>query len=62
MEVTPLELLEAELAKWQKALDKSKKTFDEGGIRLVDHETHKANLEPKIAKYKYAIRILETYM
>jgi hypothetical protein len=61
-ELTPLELLEHELHKWQKALKKSKEAFDEGEIDQLTHETHVGNLEPKIQEFKLAIRVLNSYL
>ena len=58
----PLEILKAELSKWEKAKKKSIESFMEGGIDLKTHEEHIKNLEPKISTFKYAIRVLETYM
>jgi hypothetical protein len=60
--MTPLELLEKELLKYEKALEKSIKAHDEGKIDIGIHEDHVRNLEPKISAYRLAIRILVTYM
>ena len=59
--MTPSELLQQELDKYKKALEKSKKAFIEGKITLCEHETHVSNLEPKINSYVNALRILRFY-
>jgi GTPase involved in cell partitioning and DNA repair len=62
MNMLPLELLEHELRTYKKALIKSKEAFIKGKITLCVHAEHIENLEPKIAAYKYAIRVLITYL
>ena len=57
----PLELLKAELEKWEKAYRKSEEFYKKEMITLEEHETHKKNLEPKIRAYKYAINMIETF-
>lgn len=57
----PSELLQQELNVYKKALEKSKKKFAEGIISEELHNTHVSNLEPKIACYVNALRILRFY-
>jgi hypothetical protein len=59
---TPVELLKEKLTEYEKALQKSFIAFREGGINLQLHETHKANLEPMIFKYKQAITCLNQWL
>jgi len=60
--MTPLELLQAELDKWKKALEKLEVAFKNDQIPESVYKERKANLEPKISAYKYAINVLITYM
>lgn len=60
--MTPQELLQKELNVYKRALELSNKKFAEGIINAKLHETHVSNLEPKIAKYIQALRILRFYM
>jgi hypothetical protein len=58
---TPEELLQSKLDELEKALRKSKQFLEEGEIDEEIHQMHKNNLEPKISRYKAAIRIINTY-
>ena len=60
--MTPLELLEAELNKWKRALEKLEEMFKNNNIVKSTYDERKANLLPKISTYKYAINVLVTYM
>ena len=57
--MTASELLQQELNVYKRALEKSKKKFAEGIISEELHKTHVSNLEPKIAHYTDALRILQ---
>lgn len=59
--MTPLELLEQELEKYESALSKSTNALLDGKINYNKHEEHRINLKPKIAKYRAAIQVLITY-
>ena len=59
--MTPSDLLQHELNVYKRALEKSKKKFEEGKIDAKLHETHVGNLEPKISHYTNALRILRFY-
>jgi hypothetical protein len=54
----PIELLEEQLFKYEKALKKSEDSFKEGSITPELHRIHRTNVEPKIKEFKHAIRIL----
>lgn len=56
--MTPIETLTECLIEFEKALQKSLKSYQEGKISKELHEVHKKNLEPKILQYKKAIQIL----
>ena len=60
--MNPIQLIQQELNVYKKALKLSNEKFVEGKINAKLHETHISNLEPKIAKYTEALRILQTYM
>jgi hypothetical protein len=60
--MTPLELLEKQLQGFLKNIQKSKEALSKGLISPELHEKHKANNELKIKEFKYAIRVLTTYM
>lgn len=60
--MTPLELLQAELDKWQRALDHLKESFSKDEIPTNVYLLRFKNLEEKISSYKYAIQVLTTYM
>jgi len=62
MITTPLELLKQTLADLEKAKSKSVTSFKDGLIDSELHETHIDNLTPMISSYRYAIRVLETYL
>ena len=59
---TPLELLKQTLKELEKARGKSLISFKDGLIDSELHETHVNNLTPMISSYRYAIRVLETYL
>lgn len=54
----PIELLQSKLDELVQAKDKSRLTFEEGRIKLSEHETHMENLTPKIESYRFAIKHL----
>jgi hypothetical protein len=58
----PIELIQKELDVYKKALKLSNAKFAEGKIDAKLHETHISNLEPKIATFTQALRILRFYM
>lgn len=62
MTLTPLETLQAELGKYEDALRKSKRMLKEGKIDESLHNKHKTNLNELIKDFRYAIRVLTTYM
>lgn len=57
--ITPLELLESELAKWVKAKRKSTESYNANQIPWKLHEEHVKNLDPKIKIYTEAVEILK---
>ena len=56
--MTPLEVLQEQLNKYERALEKSKESLSKGDITPQLHQIHKTNNEPKIREFKLAIRIL----
>jgi hypothetical protein len=60
--MTPLELLQKELNKYERALEKSKESHEKGKIDVGLHLSHARNLEPKIKEFRLAIRVLTTYL
>ena len=56
--MTPIELLQAELAKWQSALTHLEQAFKDDLIPENVYHERKNNLKPKISTYKRAIAIL----
>jgi len=58
----PIDLLTAELRKYQSALQHSFESYKKGGIIKEVHEKHKANCEAWIFQYKQAIDILKMWM
>ena len=58
---TPKQLLQSKLDELEKALKKSKLFLDRGDIDLKTHQMHKNNLQPKISKYREAIRLINDY-
>jgi hypothetical protein len=60
--MTPKELLNEQLRRYEKALHKSFESFKVGQITKELHETHKGNLEPKIFQYKQTIQVLDTWL
>lgn len=59
--MNPLELLQLELDKYQRALQKSKDSFALDLIPKIVHKEHVTNLEPKIQEYKDAIHCLKIF-
>jgi malonyl CoA-acyl carrier protein transacylase len=59
--IEPLDILKAELEKYEKALRKSKESFIKKQISRDFHEIHMENLPPKIEKFKHAIRTLQIF-
>ena len=57
----PIELLQQELDKYNKALSKSNRSFYIGEITKEAHEIHLQNLTPIISNYKFAIILLKQY-
>ena len=51
----PIELLEKELNDLKRSLEKSNELYNNGSIDTDLHETHLANLHPKIFEYEEAI-------
>ena len=60
--LTPIELIKDRLNEYQKALQKSFKSYQENHITKLVHDEHKKNLEPKIFQYKQAVNILENWI
>jgi len=60
--MTPIMLLEAELDKWKRALEKLEEMFKTDLIPENVYNERKENLKPKISKYTEALRILTFYM
>jgi len=58
----PIELLKQQLFDYEKALHKSKLSFDKKLIDLETYKTKKKNLTPTIFEYKQAIQILENWI
>jgi hypothetical protein len=59
--MSPVEIFQQELNVYKKALKLSNEKFAKGIIDAKLHDTHVSNLEPKIAKYTQALRILRFY-
>lgn len=55
----PVELLQEKINELIDAKAKSIVAFAMGKIGILEHEKHLTNLEPKIAEYRLAIRILK---
>jgi len=62
MIMLPIDLLQKELDVYKKALELSNKKFADGKISSKLHDTHVENLQPRIAKYTEALRVLTFYM
>jgi hypothetical protein len=60
--MTPQEILQAELDKYKKALEKLEDAFKLDLIPESIYNERKANLIPKISTFKYAINVLISYM
>jgi hypothetical protein len=58
--MTPIEVLEEELHKYERNITVSADALKVGLITPELHETHKTNNEPKIKEFKRAIAILKT--
>jgi hypothetical protein len=56
---TPFQLIQDELNLLLKALDLSKKHFQEGKIDEKLHKIHVTNLEPKIKEFSNALKKLQ---
>ena len=56
--MTPLELLQAELHKWEIALSNLEQSFADNLIPENVYHERKDNLKPKISAYKRVIAIL----
>jgi hypothetical protein len=59
--MTPIELLEAELQKWEHALEKLEEFLLRDKIPISIYNERKNNILPRISKYKQAIAILISY-
>ena len=59
MATTPIELLQEELDKWEKAYSKLNQAFMDDLIPENIYQERQNNLKPKIAEYKRAIAILK---
>lgn len=57
--MTPIEILQEHLYKYEHALEKSEKAFKAGQITPALHRIHKINNEPKIKEFRIAIAILK---
>lgn len=57
--MTPKECLQKQLDVWKSALAHSHKSFQIGTLSEVQHKQHVSNLEPKIALYTQAIKVLQ---
>lgn len=60
--MTPTEHLQKELDVYKKALLLSKQKFADEKINAELHAIHVSNLEPKIAMFTKALKILRLYM
>lgn len=60
--MSPIQLLQQELDVYKKALLLAKRKFADGIIDAKQHDIYVSNLEPKIAKYTKALKILRIYM
>jgi hypothetical protein len=56
--MTPVEVLQEQLDKFEKNIKKSEESLAKGDITPELHRIHRTNNEPKIKEFKYAIRIL----
>lgn len=57
-----INMLENELDLLNRALEKSKESYDKGDIDLTTHTCHKINLSRQIPEYHKAINILKKYV
>ena len=57
--MTPIEVLQEQLYKYEKALRKSEESFRAGQITPELHRIHRIRNEPQIKKFKRAIAILK---
>ena len=60
--MTPLEVLQVELDKYQRALNHLELSFLKNDIPKSVYDKRKQNLELKIQEYVYAIKILEYFI
>jgi hypothetical protein len=56
--MTPIEILQEQLYKYEKALKKSEEALQKGQITPELHRIHRINNEPNISEFKRAIAIL----
>jgi hypothetical protein len=57
--MTPIEILQEQLYKYEKALQKSEESLRNGQITPELHHIHRTTNEPQIKKFKRAITILK---
>jgi hypothetical protein len=57
--MTPIEVLQEQLYKYEKALKKSEESLKAGQITPELHRIHRTNNEPEIKKFRRAIAILK---
>ena len=57
----PIELLQTELVRLERAREGSFQQVGEGKINNELHEQHMENLTPLIEEYKYVIRVIKQY-
>jgi hypothetical protein len=58
--MTPIEVLQEQLHKYEQALKKSEVAFKAGHITPELHRIHRTNNEPKIRVFKKAIEVLSS--
>ena len=61
MHETPKELIQNRLDEYERAMEKSNKSHEEGKIPDSTHDTHIENLTPKLEEFRYALQILNKY-
>ena len=57
----PIELLQTEVVRLERARESSFEQLGEGKINFELHEQHMRNLNPLIEEYKYIIRVINQY-
>jgi uncharacterized protein YegL len=57
----PIEVLKDNLQELIRAREKSVKSFEEGKIDSLTHDSHLTNLTPMIEEYQYVIRVINQY-